>query len=206
MKTVAAAAFATTLSFLCLPALADKVPPPPPDCIEGSSPKTGHGGPYCDPKDCEADADCKDGTACQERALCVADFTGGGRRPRDVPAPKYKSMLAPCDKADGSACSLPAEAANRYWGKKEGTCQSLKICVAASAAATPPKSTAKPSAEPAATPAGQPDPKRPSQSDDKPASATDKPPCSCAGANGELTFSTVGLVFLWLLVLWRGRD
>jgi len=206
MRIVVALAFGTILSCLCLPARADKVPPPPPDCLPGSTARTGHGGPYCDPKTCEADSDCEGGETCQERALCIAEFKGGGRRPENVEPPTYHSVVNTCDKADGSACSLPAEAANRYWGKKDGTCQSLKTCLAGGAAAAPPKSSAAPTATPTAKPSSPPEPQPSAKTPDKPPTATDKPPCSCAGANGELPASTVALVLLWLVVLWRARD
>jgi uncharacterized protein (TIGR03382 family) len=124
---------------------------------------------------------------CQVRALCVGEVVGGGRRPRDVPAPRYASVVGRCEQGDGSACSLPADAGNRYWGAKDGTCQTLAVCVAAGAAAAPSTSSAEPG-------------KAPPQQDDTPVPVTKRPPCSCAGSPADLSISLTGLVLLWLLI------
>ncbi len=192
MRIIAAAAIATSLSCVCLPALADKVPAPPADCPDGSTAATGHGGPYCRPKSCGATAPCKDGTVCQARALCVGEVVGGGRRRENVPPPRYPSVVTRCDKADGSACSLPADAGHRYWGVKEGTCQTLTVCVAADLAAPPSKSTAEPD-------------KTAPKPDEKPTTVSNKPPCSCAGSPADLSITMIGAVMLWWLVRRRAR-
>jgi hypothetical protein len=76
-------------------ALADAVPPPPTDCPRGEIGVTSHGGPSCvkeAPKDCptgwrgtlggtctlapcDTDANCQEGEACVEHAICLAPFS-----------------------------------------------------------------------------------------------------------------------------------
>jgi uncharacterized protein (TIGR03382 family) len=196
MRTLSAAAIAASLSCLSLVAFADDVPPPPRACPDGSIPETGHMGPFCAPKQCGGNRPCDSGKVCQPRALCMGEAVGGGLRPRDVPAPRYKSVLGRCDKGDGSACSLSSDAKGEYWGVKDGACQTLSVCVAAGASPSSPKSSAELDK---ATP-GQGDGKARPNRDDKPGTARNKPPCSCSGSPADLSISMIGLVMVWLLV------
>ncbi len=192
------------LSLVCSVALADKVPPPPPDCPQGSKPRTGHGGPYCQPISCKADADCEGETVCKELPMCVGEVSGGGRRPKNVPPPRYPTVLTKCAKADNSACSLPDGAANRYWGVTKGTCQSIKLCLSAgsvdtSATASTAQPTAAPSVAPTATASAVPsDPTAPTH---PPPEVDKRRPCSCASSSGGPSpVSLIGLLVLWLAV------
>lgn len=94
--------------------LADKVPPPPKDCVPGSVERTGHSGPYCALARCGSNADCQAGS-CETRKLCIVPKTlGGGRRPRDTPLAVVSSVVGSCER--GKACP-------------SGTCKAEKVCI-----------------------------------------------------------------------------
>lgn len=101
-------------------ARADAVPPPPPDCLEGTEGQTCHGGPYCSPKVCAEDADCGAGKVCQPRQLCVAEINcGGGWEPDPEPA-LAQNVVGTCE--GGAACGPPASCvALRVCGPSSGT-------------------------------------------------------------------------------------
>ncbi len=96
-------------------ALADKVPPPPKDCVPGSLERTGHSGPYCALASCKSNAECQGGS-CETRKLCIVPKTlGGGRRPRDAPPPPVvPSVVGSCER--GKACP-------------SGQCKAEKVCI-----------------------------------------------------------------------------
>ena len=128
--------FVATIVVLCClgsgPVLADVVPPPPNDCMEGTRGGTGHGGAYCSPKACSADSECSGGEVCRDVPLCAAEIVGGGRRPPGTPAPKYHTILNTCAKADGSECSRPDGAQPHGYGDvTKGTCKAFKMCASA---------------------------------------------------------------------------
>ncbi len=218
MRKLLALVVALVTCLLSANASADRVPSPPPDCLEGSTPATGHGGPYCRPNSCKTDTDCKDTTVCRQLPLCVGTVTAGGRRPPKAPRRKFPTVLGRCDKADGKSCKLPDGAANRYWGVKKGTCQSMRLCVPSTTA--PPATataTGEPTAQPTGEPTAQPTQAHPSSNaptsstaaataaastaaTDPPPAVDRRPPCSCAGSEGDLSPLMIGLVMLWLML------
>ena len=170
-------------------ALADVVMPRPDDCIEGTRAATGHGGPRCAPLSCSADADCKGGTVCRELPLCVGVVHGGGRRPPGVKRPTYKTVVARCDKADGSSCALPEGASPRRRGVSTGTCQALEICVAAPKPVEKPAPSETPAETPAKTPADKPAPEKPQA----------KKGCVGSGLRPGLPLALLALCGVWFL-------
>jgi hypothetical protein len=109
---------------LCLPAFADRVPPAPDDCPQGSTGDTGHEGPHCIPLDCTTDTDCKGGKVCKEQPLCMEEQM---LSPGDSPEKrKYIFVYSTCEA--GAKCS-----------NNVATCTAGKRCVAPSASKEPPK-------------------------------------------------------------------
>jgi len=121
-----------------MPARADVVEPPPPDCPPGSVARTDHGGPWCEATTCESDGECAPqtggptGLVCREVPLCVQSVSHerrGMRDPGDTAPPAQVSVGVALCGADGS-CAADAH------------CVTVKRCVAPSAfASLPPPAT-----------------------------------------------------------------
>jgi len=96
---------------------ADAVPPPPEDCMEGTTGDTCHGGIFCRPRTCTDVSGCNDSELCEERELCIGqiDCTGGW----DPEAGPFYSDTVEGSCPGGAPCV-------------EGTCQTVKVCVSPS--------------------------------------------------------------------------
>ena len=110
MKKISLSLLVYCVLGVSLVAYADDVPPPPSACPEGSLGRTNHGGPYCAPVVCKADADCQGGAACRDLALCIKEESySGGRRPTDTPLSRSVAVGA-CDAkkacAGGASCAV----------------------------------------------------------------------------------------------------
>ena len=95
-------------------ARADAVPPPPDDCLEGTTGDTCHGGIFCRARGCTDGSQCDGGELCEDRELCVGQVDCAGGWDPDA-GPSYTNTVeATCE--GGAACA-------------EGTCQTVKVCV-----------------------------------------------------------------------------
>lgn len=95
-------------------ARADVVGDPPPDCPAGSVGSVCHGGPFCRPVTCTADAECSDGGTCQDVMACIGGIQCGGLEGGgDPPIDTFEGV---CDKG---ACT----------GKS--VCTAIKQCLPA---------------------------------------------------------------------------
>ena len=107
-------ALGLTLSLVGRIASADVVSPAPTNCMDGTTPQTGHCGPYCGPRSCTANADCGPAT-CQSVALCVVKIVCAGLVPPDADLSAYERQKVTGTCPNGQ-CS-------------EGECQSLNVCL-----------------------------------------------------------------------------
>ena len=95
-------------------ASADVVSPPPTDCTDGTTPNTGHCGPYCEPTTCTSDETCNGGT-CQSVSWCIVKIVCAGRVAPDADLSAYErsKLVGAC--ASGQCA--------------QGECQSLRVCM-----------------------------------------------------------------------------
>ncbi len=103
------------VALLVPPATADVVGPDAEDCVEGTSGRSCHGGPYCRPDRCLVSADCSGGETCQELGLCVGKVGCAGMLdPGEDPADYERDdITGRCTPGETGACS---------------TCQTIKVC------------------------------------------------------------------------------
>jgi hypothetical protein len=92
---------------------ADVVSPPPEQCLDGTTPSTGHCGPHCQPTECTGNADCQTGT-CRELSLCTTTIVCAGLVAPGEDLSRYERL-----KATASCESAPCA---------EGECTPLKVC------------------------------------------------------------------------------
>ena len=95
-------------------ASADVVSPPPTDCTDGTTPNTGHCGPYCEPRTCTSDETCNGGT-CQSVSWCILKIVCAGRvlPDADLSAFERSKFVGTCSSGQ---CA-------------QGECQSLRVCM-----------------------------------------------------------------------------
>lgn len=104
------------LASLLTYARADVVGFPPASCPRGSIPRTCHGGPHCEIKLCQSDADCYNGEKCQPIQACFGTLNCISRPlPTDATYPPTNIMKSACP--DSGYCSVGQ------------ACQTEKLCV-----------------------------------------------------------------------------
>lgn len=80
---------------------ADVVDPPPMSCPAGSTPSTGHSGPYCAPRSCVTGGVCPGGGTCTAVRQCIETRACGGQTFPDAAPCTIENLVGPCS-ADGS--------------------------------------------------------------------------------------------------------
>ncbi len=100
-------------------ALADVVPPPPDDCPEGTTPRTGHSGPYCQPP---APTDCKPG---YEPRVYLAEAYCEPPPPQPCPEGSYWTSHS----ATSTWCQGGRSCEGDYPCGEGTTCKETSLCV-----------------------------------------------------------------------------
>jgi hypothetical protein len=95
---------------------ADVVGPAPTSCPAGTDGRSCHGGPYCGPSLCTMDSECRSGSTCVERTLCITRIGCAGLLPPDADPADFEA-----DQVEGGRCPDDCP----------GECRTLRVCVAA---------------------------------------------------------------------------
>jgi hypothetical protein len=125
-RSLASLALASSCALVALAAgawtaRADVVDPPPASCPPGSTPSTGHSGPYCAPTpECTATS-CSGGASCLAVAQCIETRDCGGLRPPDSGPCTIEHVAGAC--GAGGSCAV-------------GTCRARSVCTTGGGATT----------------------------------------------------------------------
>ncbi|MBX7197069.1 MAG: hypothetical protein K1X94_33785 [Sandaracinaceae bacterium] len=88
-----------------LAASADVVESPPASCPTGSTPSTGHSGPYCAPTEsCAVGGVCPNGASCVPLRQCIETRPCGGWTPPDAALCTIQNVIGPC--ASDGTCAV----------------------------------------------------------------------------------------------------
>ncbi|MFO0713937.1 MAG: hypothetical protein U0353_29040, partial [Sandaracinus sp.] len=88
-----------------LAASADVVESPPASCPTGSTPSTGHSGPYCAPTEsCAVGGVCPNGASCVPLRQCIETRPCGGWTPPDAALCTIQNVIGPCA-SDGTCAA-----------------------------------------------------------------------------------------------------